>query len=73
MDSFYVCYARNQGKVSHGTANIAKEKKVAKLINLLAPSLSKTFSQTTLQILQKFYVALGIVTKTFYYEINLSI
>ena len=62
-----------QGKVSHGTANIAKEK-IVNLIKILAPSLSKTFSKTTLQMLQKFYVAIGIVTKTrFCYEMNLRI
>ena len=44
------------------------------MIKLLAPTLSKTFSETTLQILQEFYVALGIVTKTrFCYEMNLRI
>ena len=65
---------KNQGKVSHGTANIAKEKIIVNLIKILAPSLSKTFSQTTLQMLQKFYVAIGIVTKTrFCYEMNLRI
>ena len=47
---------------------------IAKLINLLALRLSKTFSQSTLQILQKFYVALAIVTKTsIYYETNLRV
>ena len=65
---------KKQGKVSYGTANIAKEKIIAKMIKLLAPTLSKTFSETTLQILQEFYVALGIVTKAcFCYEIDLRI
>ena len=45
---------KNQGKFSHGTSNIGKEKLIAKLINLLAPSLSKKFSQTSLQIFQNF-------------------
>ena len=58
---------KDQGKVSHGTANIAKETIIAKLINLLASRPSKTFSQTTLQVLQEYYVALGIVTKNCFY------
>ena len=44
------------------------------MTKLLAPSLSKKFSETTLQILQEFYLALGIVIKTrFCYEMNLSV
>ena len=38
---------KNHGMASHGTANIAKEKIIAKLINFLAPSLSKTILQAT--------------------------